>query len=179
MKVAIYTRVSTEEQTTDNQVPVLMQMAENRGWEVYQVYQENESGWIQGRQVELKKMIAAAIERKFEIVLVWSLDRLTRGGVLPTLEMVHNFRRHGVKVISHQESFTEAPSDMDDILYALFAWIANFESRRRSERTKAGLARSDKKGGRPLGSRDKKPRKKTGYLERGLRQRKAREILRT
>lgn len=179
MKVAVYTRVSTEDQTTDNQVSILLQMAKNRGWEVFQIYRENESGWHQGRQIELKKLIAAAIERKFEIVLIWSLDRLTRGGVLPTLEMVHSFKKYGVKVISHQESFTEVPSEMDDILYALFAWIANFESRRRSERTKAGLARSDKKGGRPPGSRDKKPRKKTGYFERGLRQRKARELLRT
>lgn len=180
MKAAIYARVSTEDQTTDNQVSVLLQMAENRGWDVYHIYQENESGWKQGRQGELKKLIAAAIEKKFEIVLVWSLDRLTRGGVLPILEMVHSFKRYGVKVISFQESFTEAPSDMDDILYALIGWIANFESRLRSERTKAGLDRAAKEGRRPgrrPGSKDKKPRKKTGYLERGIRQRKARDIL--
>lgn len=180
MKAAIYARVSTDEQTTDNQVPVLLNMARNRGWDIYEVYQENESGWNQGRQIELKKLIAAAIERKFDIVLIWSLDRLTRGGVLPTLEMIHNFKKFGVKVISHQEPFTEAPSEMDEILYAFFAWVANYESRRRSERTRAGLERAAKEGRRPgrrPGSKDKKPRKKTGYLERGLRQRKAREIL--
>lgn len=180
MKAAIYARVSTDEQTTDNQVPVLLQMAKDRGWEVYRIYQESESGWKQGRQTELKKLISSAIEKKFEIVLVWSLDRLTRGGVLPILEMVHSFKRYGIKVVSHQELFTEAPSDIDDILYALFGWIADFESRRRSERTRAGMARAAKEGrlpGRRPGSKDKKPRKKTGYFERALLQRKARDIL--
>ena len=55
------------------------------------------------------------------------------------------------------------------MLYAITAWVAEFESKRRSERTKAGLARAVSEGkqlGRPKGATDKRKRKRTGYLLR-------------
>lgn len=58
---------------------------------------------------------------------------------------------------------------MADLLYAITAWVAEFESRRRSERTLAGLARAlqeGKKLGRPKGSKDKHKRNRRGYLLR-------------
>lgn len=70
---------------------------------------------------------------------------------------------------SYQESLTEQSEPMADLLYAITAWVAEFESRRRSERTLAGLARAiaeGKKIGRPNGSRNKKKRKLRGYLLR-------------
>jgi putative DNA-invertase from lambdoid prophage Rac len=72
-----------------------------------------------------------------------------------------------VKVISYQESWTEAPGELGDLLYALTGWVARMESQRRSERTKAGLERAvaqGKKLGRPTGSRDRKKRKRRTLL---------------
>ena len=66
------------------------------------------------------------------------------------------------KVLSYQESWTEAPGELAELLYALTGWVARMESQRRSERTKAGLARAvaqGKKLGRPKGSKDKKRRR--------------------
>ncbi|MFC1956164.1 recombinase family protein, partial [Chloroflexota bacterium] len=59
----------------------------------------------------------------------------------------------------YQESWTEAPGELGELLYALSGWVARMESERRSERTKAGLARLVARGkrlGRPPGSKDKK-----------------------
>ena len=58
---------------------------------------------------------------------------------------------------------------MADLLYAITAWVAEFESKRKSERILAGLARAVKEGkklGRPEGSKDKRKRRRTGYLLR-------------
>jgi len=76
---------------------------------------------------------------KFTIVLVWSLDRLSREGALAILSLVHRLAAYGVRVISYQESWTEAPGELGELLYALTGWVARMESQRRSERTKGRI----------------------------------------
>ena len=79
------------------------------------------------------------------------------------LQLVSALKTYGVKVISYQESWMEAPGELAEVLYAIAGWVARMESRRRSERTKAGLARvkaNGKRLGRPSGSKDKKKRRK-------------------
>lgn len=163
MKVALYVRCSTSDQDTGNQRLALEQMAERRGFEVVAVYQENESAWRQGHQHELARLLADAHKGRFDTVCVWALDRFSRQGPLAVLSLVARLRRSGVKVLSLQEPWTEAPGELGDLLYSLVAWVANFESRRLSERTRAGLARARAQGkrlGRPVGSKDKRRRKK-------------------
>jgi DNA invertase Pin-like site-specific DNA recombinase len=92
-----------------------------------------------------------------------SLDRLSREGSLAILQLVNKFSAKGVRVLSYQESWTEAPGEIGELLYALTGWVARMESQRRSERTKAGLARIKAQGkrlGRPLGSKDKRKRRR-------------------
>ncbi|MFC1957998.1 recombinase family protein [Chloroflexota bacterium] len=163
MKVCIYGRVSTGEQDTENQIMVLTAWAEQRGYGVVNVYQEDESAWKSGHQRELANLIEDARKRKFQAVLVWALDRLSREGALAILSLVQKLSVYGVKVLSYQESWTEAPGEMAELLYALTGWVARMESQRRSERTKAGLARVKAQGkrlGRPPGSKDKRKRKR-------------------
>ena len=170
MKVAIYCRVSTAEQDTANQLLVLEKLAQDRGWEVVEVYQEEASAWKDGHQRELSRLLVDASRHQFEVVLVWALDRLTREGIGAIFQLVDTLKRYKVKIISHQESWTEAPSGpMENLLYAVVGWIAEFESARRSERIKAGMARRRAEGktvGRPKGAKDRKPRRKTGYYLR-------------
>ena len=85
---------------------------------------------------------------KFQAVLVWALDRLSREGALAILSLVNKLSSYGVKVLSYQESWTEAPGELAELLYALTDWVARMESQRRSERTKAGLARVKAQGKR-------------------------------
>jgi DNA invertase Pin-like site-specific DNA recombinase len=168
-RVIVYLRVSTPEQTAENQLPALERWVTDRGHELVEVYQENESAWKSGHQRELARLFADLHKRKVDICLVWALDRLSRQGVAAILNLVDRFKRYGVKVISLQESWTEAPGDMAELLYAITGWVASSDSKRKSERTKAGLARAvaeGKKLGRPKGSKDKHKRKSTGYLLR-------------
>lgn len=106
--------------------------------------------------------------------MVWALDRLTRQGVAHIFELINKFKKHNVQVVSLKELWTEVSGPMNDLLFAITAWVGEFESNRRSERTKAGLVRAvseGKKLGRPAGSGDKRKRKKSGYLLRYCKQR--------
>ena len=167
MKVVIYSRVSTGEQDTRNQSVVLTDWAIQRGYEVVKVYTEEESAWRNGHQRELAKLITDARRRKFQAVLVWALDRLSREGALAILSLVQKLSACGVKVLSYQESWTEAPGELAELLYALTGWVARMESQRRSERTKAGLARVKAHGkrlGRPPGYKDRRKRRRRQRL---------------
>jgi putative DNA-invertase from lambdoid prophage Rac len=116
-----------------------------------------------GIRGELARLVEDAPKRRFDAVLVWALDRLSREGPLAILTLVNRLKNCGVKVISYQESWTEAPGELADLLYALTGWVARMESQRRSERTKAGLERAVAQGkrlGRPKGAKDKRKRKK-------------------
>ena len=142
---------------------VLSDWAKQRGYEVVSTYQEEESAWKAGHQKELANLVTDARRRKFQAVLVWALDRLSREGALAILSLVQKLSACGVKVLSYQESWTEAPGELAELLYALTGWVARMESQRRSERTKAGLARVKAQGkrlGRPPGSKDKRRRKR-------------------
>jgi len=168
-KAVIYLRVSSSEQTTENQLPALEKWVTDRGHELVEVYSENESAWRSGHQRELSRLFADLKRRRVDICLVWALDRLTREGIARIFELINHLKQYGVRVISYQESWTEQSGPMAELLYAITAWVAEFESRRRSERTLAGLSRAiaqGKKLGRPKGSKDRKKRKSTGYLLR-------------
>ena len=152
MKVAIYARVSTDEQTEANQVPILEAWAKQRGYEVYGIYRDIGSAWQKADQQELRRLIEDARRGKFELVMVWALDRLSRGGIGKTFTILDTLKRYHVRVISQQESWTDVPSELQPLLFSIFAWIAEQESKRISERTKLGMARAKAQGkhvGRP------------------------------
>lgn len=163
VKSCIYCRVSTSEQDTDNQAMVLAEWAQQRGYEVVAIYREEESAWRAGHQRELARLVTDARKRKFRVILVWALDRLSREGSAAILNIVNKLNYCGVKVLSYQESWTEAPGELGELLFAIAGWVARMESQRRSERTKAGLARVKAQGrrlGRPPGSKDRKKRRR-------------------
>jgi len=159
----VYSRVSTSKQDAENQTHVLQTWAKQRGLEVVGVYTETETAWRDGHQQELARLVRDARKGRFRFVLVWALDRLSRLGALSILSLIHKLASYGVKVLSHEESWTEAPGELAEVLYAIAGWVARMESQRRSERTRAGLLRVRAAGvrlGRRPGARDKKRRKR-------------------
>lgn len=160
-KAAIYIRVSTKEQETKNQLDVLTKWVADKGLQITNVYEESESAWKDGHQAAFAELLEDAAHYRFDYVLVWALDRVSRGGPLAVLQIIDRLKKSGVKLLSLQESWTEAPGELGDLLYALVAWVARFESQRLSERTRAGQARARKEGkhmGRPEGRSDSKKR---------------------
>ena len=77
MKTAIYARVSTDQQTTDNQVLKLEQVADRNGWEVEAIYADTISG-AKSKRPELDKLMKAVMRKEIDMVMVWSVDRLGR-----------------------------------------------------------------------------------------------------
>jgi len=155
MKAAIYVRVSTEDQTDMNQIPVLEEWARRRGFEPTGTYHDVGSAWQRSDQRELRRLLEDARLGRFQVVLVWALDRLSRGGIGPLFQILDKLAGYKVRVLSHQESWTDTPSELQPLLFGIFAWVANMESKRISERTKAGMARAKEQGkhiGRPTKS---------------------------
>lgn len=108
---AIYIRVSTEKQTVENQLEPLRTFAKKRGYRIFKIYQEIISGKKSDRQ-EFNLMLAAAHKRSFDTIIVWSLDRLSREGLLKTVHMLEHLSSVGINVISYTEPFLDTTNEL-------------------------------------------------------------------
>jgi DNA invertase Pin-like site-specific DNA recombinase len=148
-RAAIYARVSTGEQHTDNQLIDLRAYAGQRGWQLAEYVDEGISGASRVRP-ELARLVKAARRRQFDVLVVWSLDRLGRD-LQHLVGLLNDFHALGIGVISLREGLDwTTPSGR--LQAQLLAMIAEFERARLQERIKAGLARAKAQGkrlGRP------------------------------
>src|SRR5437588_873946 len=153
MRVALYGRVSTKDkgQDTENQLGQLRPYAGQMGWQITTEYVDHESGSKSDRE-QFQQMFKAASQKRFDILLFWSLDRLSREGVLPTLQYLNRLTSYGVAWRSYTEMYLDSTGIFKDAVIGILAAIAKQEKIRISERTKAGLERARAKGktlGRP------------------------------
>lgn len=170
MKAAIYCRVSTDEirklQDTNNQRNPLIKLAEAMNFEIIQEYIDYASGGDSNRP-QFQQMLEDARHHKFDIILIWALDRFSREGILNTLSYLKILKQNNIALKSLQESWLDTRDEgIGELLIAIFSWVANQERKRLSERVKAGL-----KGKVNVGKRgkDKRPRRKSGYFLRHLK----------
>ena len=151
MATAIYARVSTKDQTTDNQVEQLQQVAAKAGWAVSAVYADVVSG-SKGREQrpELDAMLKAVTRREIDRVMVWSVDRLGRS-LQHLVSTMQDISGAGADLYLHQQAIdTSTPSGK--ALFQMCGVFAEFEREMIRERVKAGLERTKAKGtrlGRP------------------------------
>lgn len=151
MKIAIYARVSTDKQDNENQLVQLRDFAAKQSWTVLAEYVDCESG-AKSDRAEFQRMFADASKRKFDLVLFWALDRLSREGVLQTLQHLNRLEIYGVGFRSFTEQYFDSCGIFREAVISIMATLAKQERVRRSERTKAGLAIARAKGrrlGRP------------------------------
>jgi DNA invertase Pin-like site-specific DNA recombinase len=153
MKVGIYARVSTKDkgQDTENQLVQLREFSQKQGWTIFAEYIDLESGAKSDRS-EFQRMFQDASRRKFDVLLFWSLDRLSREGVLETLQHLNRLTSYGVAYRSFTEQYFDSCGIFKDAVISILATVAKQERVRLSERTKAGLALARSKGrqiGRP------------------------------
>ena len=174
-RCALWARVSTDVQESGNQLTVLRAEAARRGLDVTAVYVlDGLSAWTGAHRGQLSQALDDARAGRYQVLLVWALDRLERGGIEPTLRVMRQFRERGVQLVSVQEPWTDASGEMGELLTAVMAWVARMESQRRSERVRAGLARRKAQGlpvGRRPGAKDTRTRKRSGYMARWERDR--------
>jgi len=172
MKIGIYGRVSTrDKQEVENQLVQLREFAVKQGWQIIGEYVDRETGATSDRE-QFQAMFADAGRRKFDLLLFWSLDRLSREGVLETLQHLNRLTSCGVGYKSFTEQYLDSCGIFKDAVIGILAVIAKQERVRLSERTKAGLAIARSRG-RQIG----RPRLRTQPTEiaslkaRGLSQR--------
>lgn len=170
-KVALYVRVSTNDQTTDNQKVRLVEFAERNGYK-YDIFEEIEST-RKTRPVK-QSLLSKLRNNEYEQVIIYKLDRWARSStelILDTREIISK----GVGFISVSDNldFTTAAGKLQ---FQILSAFAEFERSLIRERTIEGLHRAKLQGkvsGRPKGSKDGKPRRKSGYILREANKRKS------
>ena len=147
MKAAIYCRVSTADQTTENQKLAIQRFCELQNIKIFQTYEDTISGSKQNREGlnQLKQDIG-----KYDSVIVWKLDRLARS-TIHLLQTLNFFTRHSVGFISVTEN-VDTTTPAGKMLVTFLGAIAEFEREIIRERVIAGLERAKEnnvKLGRP------------------------------
>jgi DNA invertase Pin-like site-specific DNA recombinase len=151
IRVAIYARVSSDKQETQNQLAQLREFCRRQGWLVVTEYIDHETGSVSTR-ANFQKMLLHASQRKFEVLLFWALDRLTREGTLATLQYLERLTSYQVGYKSFTEPYLDSCGTFKDVVISLLATMAKQERLRMGERVRAGLQharRLGKKLGRP------------------------------
>lgn len=153
MRAAIYARVSTKDkgQDTENQLAQLREFAQKQDWTVSHEYIDHETGSTSDRE-QFQAMFRDASRRKFDVALFWSLDRLSREGVLETLQHLNGLTSYGVGYRSFTEQYLDSCGIFRDAVIGILATIAKQERLLISQRVRAGLDRARAKGkrlGRP------------------------------
>src|SRR5258708_17496004 len=163
-RVAIYLRVSTDKQTTNNQRRELEAVAERSGWEVVKVYQDAGISGAKGRDQRpgLDAMMNAVNAKEFDMVASWSVDRLGRllTDLLSILQALHD---KGVGLFLHQQGL-DTTTSAGRAMFQMLGVFAEFERGIIRERVNAGLARA-RANGVKLGRRRVKPSVDARILE--------------
>lgn len=153
IRAAYYLRVSTEGQELENQRSEIKPFIEHRSWELVAAFEDVVSGGkTEKDRPGFAAMLKAAHQRKFDILVFWALDRLTREGTRATLNYLQRLESKGVDYVSYQEQWLDSTGPFRDVMVAMFATLAKQERARISERTIAGLNIARAKGkklGRP------------------------------
>jgi len=145
MKVGIYVRVSTLQQTTENQLLELYEICERNDWSVVEEYNETVSGTkgVDGRS-ELSRLLQDAQRKKFEKVVIWSVDRLGRS--MKHLVMVlSQLKDLDVDIYSYKQGI-DTSTTMGSSFFHMVGIFAELENNMRSERQKIGIKRALKDG---------------------------------
>lgn len=160
MKCIIYSRVSTEEQNTENQTRLLREYAERQGWEILEVVSEEAvSGGISVFvRKESARVLQLARQRRFDVLLTYACDRITRNGATELLMFLQKLSENNVKFVSYTEEYISSLGDYAPIVLSVLGVLGKMEKQKISLRTKAALSNLKSKGvklGRPNTSNDK------------------------
>jgi DNA invertase Pin-like site-specific DNA recombinase len=142
MRAAIYARTSTDDgrQELENQTRELRAYATQMGWTIVVEYLDQISGRKANRP-QFQQALEDARKRRYDVLLFWSMDRLSREGALKTLLTLNTLTEYGVKYRSLQEAYIDTLGPFGDAVIGLIATVAKMEAERTSARVKAGLAR--------------------------------------
>src|SRR5882724_9987069 len=156
MRIAIYARVSTKDQSCELQLRDLRTYCAARGFEPAREYIDVGQSGAKESRPELNKLMEDARKRKFDAIVVWRFDRFARS-TKHLLLALEEFRSLGIQFISYQENI-DTSSALGQALFTIVSAVAQLERDLIRERVSAGIrnARANgKKLGRPKSGVDR------------------------
>ncbi|MBM3943363.1 MAG: recombinase family protein [SAR202 cluster bacterium] len=152
-RAAVYARVSTsdKDQNVETQLLPLREFVRNQGWQVFLEYIDQAPATDLNRRTQWRELLSDASKRKFDLVLVWRMDRAFRS-VLDAATTLERFRGWGVGLRSYSEPWLDTTSPFGEALFHITIAYAQLERGILRERVKAGMERARKEGkqiGRP------------------------------
>lgn len=151
VRVAIYSRVSSLQQSSANQITELENLAKRSGWELVGIYDESVSGAKSvSERPALKRLIRDASHRRFDKIIVWSCDRLGRS-MQHLVHVLTELNEHGVHIFSYKQG-VDTETHMGRMFWQFLGIFAEFENTIRRERQALGIKKAQERGvrfGRP------------------------------
>jgi DNA invertase Pin-like site-specific DNA recombinase len=181
MRTALYLRVSTVNQTADNQLHELERVASLRGWTIVATCRDDGISGAKGRDQRpaLDGLLKAAARREFDLIAVWSIDRLGRS-LQHLVTTVNDLHAQGVQLYFHQQAIdTTTPSGK--LMFGVFSSFAEFERDLIRERIKLGVERARREGkrlGRPSSVTDSTRAAIVELYKKGMSPKKISQTLR-
>lgn len=165
MKVAVYTRVSTTEQTTKNQEIILTDYCIKNNYEIFRHYKDEGISGSKTSRPQLDAMLQEMRAKKFDAIVVWKLDRLGRS-TQHLLQILEELNNKQVRLICIDLNI-DTGTAQGKFFFTLIGAFAELEREMIRERVRIGVQRA-KKEGKPVGKRgkDKKSRNRLGYWRR-------------
>lgn len=166
MKAALYARVSTHDKGQDPELQLqeMREYCHRMGWEIYREYVDYESG-AKVERAQLNAMLKDARMRRFDVLLVWKLDRLARS-LKQLVEVLDNLRAWGINFKCLMDDI-DTTTPQGKLHFHIIAAFAEFERELIRERVKAGIEKAKRKG-KKLG----RPNKVTPEMVEEIRQRR-------
>jgi DNA invertase Pin-like site-specific DNA recombinase len=151
-RVALYVRVSTDGQTTENQRQELEAIAERHGWNIVEVFQDRGISGAKSREKRpaMRRLMQGIARRDFDAIAAWSVDRLGRS-LQDLIGFLGELRAKNIDLYLHQQGLdTSTPAGK--AMFQMMGVFSEFERAMIVERVKAGLSRARTQGkrlGRP------------------------------
>ena len=145
MNVGVYVRVSTQQQTTENQLLELYEVCERNDWTVVEEYNETVSGTKgQNDRDELKRMLIDASRKKFDKVVVWSVDRLGRN-MKHLVSILSQLKDLDIDLYAYKQGI-DTSTTMGSSFYYMVGIFSELENNMRRERQLIGIKRAMNEG---------------------------------
>ena len=149
-KVAIYARVSTDKQTCENQLTELRAITERMGYTIVQEFIDEGISGVKARRPALDLMMKMATQRKFDMVMCWSIDRLGRS-LQNLIELLNQLESVRIDLFFHQQAI-DTSTPMGKMMFSILGALGAYERELIRERVIAGLQTAKSRGvklGRP------------------------------
>ena len=170
LRVALYGRVSTSDQNVGMQMEAIREYCSRSGYQVVDEYVDNGFSGKDDRRPDFERLLADMRQKRFDALVVYKLDRIGRS-MKHLLNLFEEFKNLDMEFVSITQNINTTTAEGRMFLRLLMVF-AEYERELIVARTRDGVARARRNGkqlGRPKGSKDGKPRKRSGYWLRYAR----------